>query len=400
MKPNQNDQPAAPNPQTEPAAPSNQPPYNPAVPAPPAATAPASPSPTSTPVPPPSPVAAPAQPTTPSPWQNPEAEAHRNSTAVQVVWQWLTYTLWSWALCALAILLSGVLTFWFVSKSYGYEFLIYSLAALIVLLPLAYFADKYYRKIEPDVKHGFPAVVMVLNAVIIFLVAIAGLITAVISLFTMFVSTDENSGKLIAFMSAGVVATLGMLLFFRIIRPPKYRAYVTKFPKIVVLITGVTIVMAFIGPFVREASRKSDKIIESGLPSVNTAVQDYARKNKKLPDDLSSLSPYNSDGKKLIEKNKVEYRIISQVNSGGATILPLNSNSLNSSTSYNRSVNNSNKGEYELCVTYSYEKKEEGYNDYYDDYSSRPESNYISTYTHKAGRQCYTQSVTIYRYDY
>lgn len=389
MNPAQNDQSPTPPTPVPPAAPTPPPPA-PASPAPPVNpyAAPPNPAPPVTPAPPPAPPP-------PSPAPLTEVEAHKSSTAVQVVWQWLTYALWSWALCALSILLSGVLTFYFVSKSNSYEFLIYTMATLLVLLPLAFFADRFYRKVEPDVKHGFPAVVMVLNAVIIFLVALAGLITAVISLFTMFLDSSENSGKLITFMSSGVVATLGILLFLRIIRPPKLRAFISKFPTIVVAIAGVAVLMTFIGPFTREVSRRADKLLESGLPSVNTAVQDYARKNKKLPDNLDGLNPYSKDGKQLIEQKKVEYRIISQISTAPSII----NNNLNSGTrpSLNTTYTTTNQeGKYELCVTYAREKKEDDYNYGYSSNSS----SYISTYNHKAGRQCYEQTARITSYDY
>ncbi len=302
----------------------------------------------------------------------------------------MTYVLWSWALGALSILLSGTLTYIFVDKAGNFDFLIYTLATLIVLLPLAYVADRFYRKVEPEQKHGFPAVVMVLNAVIIFLVALAGLITAVIALLTMLVSPGDNSGKLITFMSAAVVATLGILLFLRIMRPAKLVAFPKLFPKIVLAIAGLTVVVSLIGPFGSEVSRRNDKLIESGLPNVNQAIQTYASNNKKLPDNLSSLSLYDKDARTLVNQNKVDYRIISQVappysfnnTSGiGATILGSGSN-----------LNGDRTGEYELCVTYKKERKATYDTGYVNSKTS------INTDSHKAGRQCYDQTVTVYNY--
>lgn len=338
----------------------------------------------------PNPVNSPAPSPSPQSVNSTESNPHQSSTAVQIVWQWLTYALWAWALCALSILLSGVLTYFIIDKTGEYEFLIYTLATLLVLLPLAFIADRVYRKIEPPQKHGFAAVVMVLNAVIIFLIALGGIITAVIALFTLFINPGDSSGKVIAVMSASVVATLGILLFLRIMRPPKLRNFPKLFPYIVVIIAGLTVVLGMFGPFRAQVASRDDRLIEAGLPGVNDGIQNYARKNKQLPNNLSEIQvTYNDDAKQLISQNVIEYRVIAQPKAGSG--VSITENDKTESLTRNR-IFSSTPGKYELCVTYKQAKNSA------DNYQSTDSNSYISTYSHEAGRQCYTQTTNEYDY--
>ncbi len=312
---------------------------------------------------------------------------HSSSPAVQIVWQWLTYALWSWTLCALTVLLSGVLTYFIVEKNGEYEFLIYTLATLVVLLPLAFIADRIYSKIEPLQKHGFAAVVMVLNAVLVFLIALGGIITAVIALFTLFINPGDSSSKVIIIISAGVVAAMGIMLFLRIMRPAKLQKFAKYFPYIVLIIAGLSVVAGMVGPFRAQVAGRQDKLIEEGLSSVNESIQTYQRKNKALPQNLETLKPYSQQGKDLIAQRRVEYRIITQ------SISDNKDANVNFEYGIGRSqriITDPVDGKYELCVTYKQAKN----NKYsYDEDSS---STYLSTSSHKAGRQCYTLTANAY----
>ena len=319
------------------------------------------------------------------------------STAIEVVWQWLTYSLWGGTLIALGVLISGTLAYFMVKGGEDYSFLTYTISVLIVLLPLAFLTNAIYSKRELAHKHGFAAVVMVFNAVVVFLVSLGSAITAVVTALNILLSYGDNSTKATICISSLIIAILGMLLFIRIVNPVKLKRIVWLFPFIVIVITLVAAAAAAFGPLKSEYVSRSDKLIESNLTEVNDAVQDYARSKNKLPDNLKLLSLDNKpDAKKLIDENLVEYKPAGNV---GQKIIELTKP--NSGINYNPDVNyqNDTQLKYELCVTYKRQKGDptNAYNDYngVDQEYNNPNDNYISTYEHKAGRQCYKQSVYV-----
>lgn len=311
-----------------------------------------------------------------------------HSSAVQVVWQLVTYSLWSWSFIAMSILLSGTLSYFFVDKTSSYEFLIYTMAALIVLLPMAFVADKFfYSKQEPPVKHGFAAVAMVLCAVPVFLVTLGGLITAVVMVFNILLNPGDLGPRAITIISSLVVTVLWGLLFVRIIHPPRIAGYSRLFPVVAVTIAGLTVLLAIIGPFRSEFSARSDRLIEDNLSTLSGDIQSYARKNDKLPDSLDQVDTSTSGSGQLVDSGKVTYK---KVTAGTTSTKKITPGSLSSSRLYDYSSSLST-ARYELCATYKKAKGNDSSNSYDDDYAS----SYVSTYSHKAGVQCYTISVYI-----
>lgn len=317
------------------------------------------------------------------------------SNAAGIVLQWLTYGLWEWALGALCILLSATLSYLFIAstRSNDYSWLVYVLATMLVLLPFAFVLDRVYLKKEPTHKQGFSGVVMVINAVLVFLAAIGGLITTVVSVLRLLLSATSSSTTYIVIVSSLVVSVLNLLLFLRIMHFPKLHKFSKIFPFIIVGIAGLTAILAIIGPFRGEVALKNDRLIEKNLPTVNSAIQEYVSKNKKLPSALSELdlsSSYEKDAKALIDKDMVEYT--KKDSTSGTDVLGapelLGTTKTRSTTQRLTSA----KFYYELCVTY---KKASGNENKYDFGES---SNYISTYNHKAGRQCYDKYASIYEY--
>lgn len=320
-----------------------------------------------------------------------------NNNAVSIVLQWLSYGLWEWMLGTLSVLLSVTLSYFFISstRSNDYGWISYLVATMIVLLPFAFVLDRLYSKKEPDHKHGFAAVVMVINAVIVFLAAIGGLITFVVSIMTLFLNANPSSTTNIVIISSLVVSILSLMLFLRIMHFPKLHKFSRLFPLIIVFIAGVTAFLAIAGPFRGEVSSKVDRLIENNLSTLNDRIQSYGQKNKKLPSSLSDLdfdNNYYKDAKSLIDKNLVEYtaKTISSTNyspTTGTTTTTYKSPSSNKPSS--------NKLSYELCVTYKKARNESSGYDYGDGSYS---SSYLNTMSHGAGRKCYSQSVTVYTY--
>lgn len=290
-----------------------------------------------------------------------------------IVLQWVSYALWELTIITLSVLLSSTLTYFMVDTSSDYAFVIYFLAALICLLPLAFFIDRWYAKDEPEQKRGFSGVVMVLNAVIVFLATIAGLITAVVSTLSVFVNTQTSATTHIAIISSLVVTILGGLLFLRILNPPKFRVFCRAFRFIVALIAGLTLIGVIAGPFKMQINTRNDRFIEANLPTIGSAMYDYTSDHKALPgslDDLALVGAYYDDARALIKKDLVRYKP--------------NTNVTTETTAYQTVT----KYSYELCVTW---QRAKGAQD------NLPKSDiYYITERHAAGEQCYDLQIEVY----
>ena len=322
----------------------------------------------------PTPQSAPMPIPDPTPASTPNDQTEQSSTVV-LVWQWLTYGLWSWTLASLGILLSSTLAYFIASDSRSNDFtwLVYVIATALCLLPISYVVDRTYSKHEPDHKRGFAAVILVIHAVLAFLVSIGALITAVVTLLSLATDTSGDTPvKTTIIISALLIAVLGGLFFVRIVRPPKLEMISRKFGLIVSLIAAITIIAALAGPYVATIKTKSDRQIESGLYGVNSAVQDYARDNKKLPVSLNDItfSSYADDSKQLVKNGLVTY-----------------------SSKGEDSVSHASRTyKYELCVTY---KKSRGSGTVPATDRSSSYNSYLDTYSHPAGHTCYQQSAYV-----
>ncbi|CAN5357100.1 hypothetical protein BH09PAT4_BH09PAT4_04400 [soil metagenome] len=302
------------------------------------------------------------------------------SSTVELVWQWLTYGLWSWTLASLGILLTSTLAYFISSDTRNSDssWLVYIIATTLCLLPISFVIDHVYSKHEPEHKRGFAAIILVIHAVLAFLVSVGSLITAVVTLLSLATDTSGDTAvKTTVIISALLIALLGALFFVRIVRPPKLEIISRKFRLIVTAFAAVVIIAALVGPYVATIQAKSDRQLEAGLPGLNSAVQDYARDNKKLPGSLNDLtfSSYQDEAESLVKNNLVSYT------------------AKGSTASYSTYSGRTLK--YELCATYK-KSKGSGSTTRYSS-SSDYGSSYISTYSHPEGHTCYQQSVYISR---
>lgn len=329
----------------------------------------------------------------------PKKEQPGSASAVGVVLQWLTYGLWTGTLTALGVLLSGALAYYILDDTEDYTFLIYVLAVTLCLLPLAYLADKIFSKHEPEHKHGFAAVIMVIHAVIAFLVGLGALITAVVTTLSIAVDAGPMDEKFVVIGSALIIALLGTLFFIRVLRPRRLNVINKYFPLIVALITGATVILALAGPFKSSIDSRDDRLIEAGLPEVNTAIQTYAQKNEELPDNLKELTfaSYQDDAKLLVERDLVRYQVIKDE---PVRIQPMELGDKPSQQQKELESmiypypDHGRTMHYELCVTYK-NAKNDGGEYYYKPYGKGRQS-HISTYSHDAGEQCYDMEAYTY----
>jgi hypothetical protein len=231
----------------------------------------------------------------------------QQTPALQIVWQWVSYGLWQWALVSLGVLLSMTLLY-FIVDAETHNAPIYVLAAMLALLPLAFFVDRMYSRQEPAQKQGFAGVVMVLNAVLVFLATVGGFITAVVSGLSAIINGSSDA-LTITLISATVTTLLGGLLFIRIINPEQVRKYTKFFRWIMLAVAGVTLIAAIAGPIRSLQATRDDRLIEDSLYSISAGVQNYVYDQKKLPASLEDLQiEYDDSATQVIDRGLVDYR--------------------------------------------------------------------------------------------
>ncbi len=308
------------------------------------------------------------------------------NTAGTIVLQWMTYALWGWLILALIWLASLVFSNALLSATLD-EVVPYTIAATLVLLPIVFLTDFFYRKHEPLRKTGAASIVMVIHAVIFALAGIGTLIGAVFIALSMVLgagSAADNKSQLVGLLAAGLAAILYAAAFVRTLNYFKTMKFANWFAIAMVATSVVLIGFGIAGPFARSFSLRDDARIEASLPDVSEGINDHVRDKKALPDNLSQLGGLDADAKSLLDDNLVKYVKVGEEtaatepdDSPGAMIYPqvVQKNFL-----------------YELCVTYKgSDDSSRGGDDYYvnDLYREDEYQNSLTTYGHPEGEVCY-----------
>lgn len=303
-----------------------------------------------------------------------------HSSAVNIVLQWLVYVFWFWTLTNLAVVLSGVLIHILVEETRNSTWIIYAAAPLLVLLPLSIIADHYYKKTEPKAKHGFAAVVMVINAVIAALGAVGSVIGIIYALLDLALSTrDDATGNTIAAVVCTITALLSLLFFIRVLYIDKLQPIRSRFSIIVSAVAIIAVLLTLIFPLTNEVRRKADRVIEENYSSIKNDIQSYVNSNNKLPDSLDEVT-FKGGAKRAIETGRVTY------SPKPSSFSPSDLSQISTRTrALNREL------QYELCVDWKYES-----NSGYDRDYPNSQKGYYSYDGHKAGKQCYTESTYNY----
>jgi competence protein ComGC len=269
---------------------------------------------------------------------------------------------------ALLFISSMVMSFYITNTDIS-STLPYSMAAVLVLLPISLICEFLYRKREPTKKVGASSVIMIIHAVLFALFGVGALVVIVLNAVKLFISgsTLENTSAQVFMYVAGIMFVVFAVLFFRTVIPAnllKFRLVISLF---MVAVSISLIAVAAIGPVNREIQTKNDKLIEDNLSYVVSAVEQYYVENNKLPDSLSNIT-LRGDAAKLQSEKLVSY--INETSSGPTKYSGL---------------------KYQLCVNYV--KADEEINPYmqydYPKNSSDGYSSYANTYGHAAGKVCY-----------
>lgn len=297
-----------------------------------------------------------------------------------IVLQWLTYAFWGWTVVAMSFLTVTVLAHFINGADVG-DSTLYSIAAVLVLLPISVVCDIFYIKREPEKKTGASSIVMVIHAVIFALCGIGALVTVVFSLVTLYISSSGSENTMVALYSALIIAFLFAVIFLRTILPKKLFRMRRYFIILMVLVVGIIITFGAIGPVAEARATRTDKLIESGLDGVQYGVDNYVSDNKKLPNSLADIK-LTGDTKKLVTDNLVTYK--NDGKSSGYINITDSTDPTDLTDTPTEDIYR-----YQLCVTYK--KATDGYSNRYDssDVDSDGYGTYLSNYSHPAGAICY-----------
>jgi hypothetical protein len=310
-----------------------------------------------------------------------------------IVLQWLTYAFWGWTVLSLSALISMVISS-AIQKSDTSDFAPYAIAAVFVLLPISFICDVFYSKKEPTKKIGAQVIVMVLHAVLFALIGIGALILAVFSMVEMFTNGSDSSGTQVSLYTSLIIAVVYGSLFLRTLSPPNLPWVRKYFKYSMVLLAGVSIVLAIIGPAANARLRRNDKLIENNISSVEQSIEGYASSNQKLPDSLGILS-LDSDAKKLVDENLIQYTPNTKSPTSAQRTSGVQINTYSPKFSNTNAYPPVNTYYYTLCANYK-RATSNNYGSYINNQSDY--MTYISSTNHPAGKVCYQLKTTDYGY--
>jgi hypothetical protein len=306
----------------------------------------------------------------------PDLEKNETNTPGVVILQWLSYAFWGWLIISLIWLVSIVVSnlLFGGSSSYASGTIVpYAIAAAIVLLPIAFLTDLFYRKHEPVKKTGVAMVIMVIHAVLFALLTIVSLILSVFNGLNAVLENSSNINVQLIVLYTSLLATLlYAATFIRVLNPFKSKKPIVLYSLSMVGITVILLLFAIVGPFLQTLASKDDRRIEQNLPAVSRSIGTYIQDNERLPANLDDVTYEDEEAKQLIADGLVTFKPEESVT--------------------NTMRNNRVEQRYQLCVTYALADSDEysSYSRATDDYSS-----FVRTNGHEKGDICYKVSEAI-----
>lgn len=303
------------------------------------------------------------------------SKIQEHQSAGVTVLQWLSYAFWGWLIVGMIWMLSLVLMSFIVEEpsSTASEMLPYSIAAIVVLLPVAFVVDLFYRRYEPVKKVGAAAVVMIIHAVIFALLGIGVLIAAIFTSLSAVIDGGASSGRTVAIWTLFSATVLYGAALLRTLRLRSFDKLPFVYSLFMLGLSVVLLVFGFIGPMARSIATRDDRRIESSLSSVSGAINRYVDKNDRLPGGLSDIDMRNNtEAKSIVDDGLVEY-----VSEGTAK----------------DSVDGRSWYRYQLCVEYAERGSFSG--DYFYDDEGSEYRTYLSTGDHDSGKVCYKMQIPV-----
>lgn len=332
-----------------------------------------------------------------------------HSSGGVLVLQWLSYAFWFWFSVSVSVL-AGIVINYFISGSKTYQWgneLAYPLASVIIMLAIALVTDRFYAKHEPIRKSGGANVIMLLHVVPFILIAIGALVTVVFSCITMLLNSDPLAtvdGPIQVMLVSLIVALLFALVSARAFYATKPRVrHMTWLAAIVLSV--VCMIAAAVGPAADAVQTKNDRLIEQALPSLASDIRNYASQHNKLPATLNDVTHDDSytasAAQKLIDSKLVTYKpnsIVSKDSTYNPGDIAIDSCVGATTTQDCSSTYGAKRYYYQLCTTYTREKKSEytyhGDTPYTVGTSAGVAADYQNSYvssisSHPAGDVCY-----------
>lgn len=332
-----------------------------------------------------------------------------------LILQWLTYAFWLWFGAALLVM-AGLVLSYFISSNpssvseFTTEPLAYSLAAVIVMLLIAGGTDLVYSRFEPLRKAGGATVIMLIHAVVFALLAVGSLVVAVFALVSMLISnspTGSPDGPTVTLY----VALAGLFAYGAMAVRTVFVgriAHVRKVFWVLILLAAVGFIAASVaGPTSHAVRTRDDRLIESTLPTLQSDIEDYTRKNKKLPETLSNVtsSSYKRDEVQLlIDRGLVRYTPNTKEPTGDLGIRTRSGATIMEDISDLSSGQQDKRHYYSLCVTY---REAKGQPKNYEEPSVKDSGNglgsmdssvylYSEVMEHPKGDHCYELTAVSY----
>jgi hypothetical protein len=313
------------------------------------------------------------------PQQDATPQANPPVNAGVIVLQWLTYAFWGWTILAMSWLTSMVYTSFLTDQDIGSS-AAYSIASVLILMPISVIVENIYRKNEPVKKTGPASIVMVIHAVLFSLFGIGAVITAAFFLVSMITTAGDSEFQIVGLLSALTISIFYAAALLRTLNPQKIKNVPKLFNIFTISTIGIICLLGIFGPIAQEARTKNDKLIRDNLSTVTRAISSYSQSNNKLPGSLSDLSNLQSSAKPLIENNLLRYT---------PNIKP--ASRISSSGFYGNS--GTQTFYYEICVTFT-EEKVSKYN--YDSFSDDEYSYTFNVSSHPKGESCQKLSTDRY----
>lgn len=327
--------------------------------------------------------------------------AKQQANPITLVLQWLAYAFWGWFALALSWLVFVTFAYFTDQSIIGDDLstvVAYPIAAVVVLLLMSVVTDMFYMRREPAHKTGVATAIMVVHTVIFALFGVGLIVSSVFIVLQMMLNTSADK-TLYAFLYTalvGIVVYVILVLRTTMVAKVKRLALITMASLSAIALLFVVLCIA--GPVVQSLATKQDRQVESALSVVQSAVVSYTEKNNKLPTTVSMLNfddglgaISNKDVQSLLKKGVIEYTPNMKA--------PYQSDDSSSQDTYMRSFSTSYY--FELCATFTHDKnpnKSSRYpasdNSPYSGASNSSSYDYLDTYSHKAGRQCYTLRAT------
>lgn len=313
-----------------------------------------------------------------------------------MVLQWLVYAFWGWTVLVLSGLVTLVVGQLVVGANGGPSWdmgsgIAYLLAAVIVLFIISLVSDAFYARAER--KHARSSgtnVIMIIHAVIFALFGIGALIWSVFGVVSLMIGESGGSqGSTTSIIAGGIIAVVYGMTLLRTLRPGWIKAVVPMYWAFMGIVVLVAAIMGVIGPVNHEKLRNADRIIETELPALVTAINDQTSETGELPKTLSDVKSYELvDGEEQRRKflaTMVTYTPGERLTSDTPSILTPSQMDMRRLGGANPAVYT-----YEVCVTYK-TVSGSGQGDSYRQYRNEGQrySTSVYTYDHKAGEQCY-----------